>query len=154
MWFLVWFHSTSILTLVLLFCTWMFGHLFSMCYTFHGASIWHISWNVKQRATQWNFSGSGFHLKIDAVFYSCIILSFCDICFFGNEVLEADIYWSSVTVKLLHFQGFCLCYQVTLDLSWVSLSTRLWVKHRNQKCNIWTAMFLFNFLNATAGIFL
>ena len=39
------------------------------------------------RAAQWNSLGPGFHLKIDAIFYSCI--SFILRCFFGNEVLEA-----------------------------------------------------------------
>ena len=37
--------------------------------------------------------------------------------FFGNDVVEAYIYRSSLTVTLLHSQGFCLCSQVTLDLT-------------------------------------
>ena len=44
---------------------------------------------------------------------------------FENEVVEAYIHKSSLTVTLLSSQGFCLCYKVTLDLTRVSVSTRL-----------------------------
>ena len=64
--------------LALLFLIRLFGHLFSMCYTFHGATIrFHGTSNRNNsRTLQWNSSGLIFHLKIDAVFYSCIISSF------------------------------------------------------------------------------
>ena len=63
------------------------------------------------RTAQRNSSEAGFHLKIDAVFYSCIISSFIlRYMFFGNEFVEAYISRSSLTVMLLHSQGFCLCY--------------------------------------------
>ena len=40
---------------------------------------------------------------------------------FENEVVEAYVHRSSVTVALLGSQGFCLCYKVTPDLT-VSVS--------------------------------
>ena len=50
-------------TLVLLFCTRLFGHLFSMCYTFETDDY---------KTAQWNSLEPCFHLEIDTVFYSCI----------------------------------------------------------------------------------
>ena len=44
---------------------------------------------------------------------------------FGNEVVKTYIYRSSLTVTLIGSQGSYLCYWVTLDLTQVSLSTRL-----------------------------
>ena len=48
---------------------------------------------------------------------------------FGNEVFKVYVYRPSMTVTLLCSQGFCLCYRVTLDLTRVSLSTKLSVTH-------------------------
>ena len=79
---------------------------------FHGMSN-----RDSSRTAQWNSSGRSFHLKIDAIFYSCIISFILRYMFLWNEVVEDYIYRSSLTVLLLHFQGFCICYQVTLDLT-------------------------------------
>ena len=68
---------------------------------------------------------------------------------FGNEFVEAYIFRSSLTVMLLCSHGFCLCYRVILDLTQVSISTRLSVTHAEIKKNL-TAMFVFNFWNTAA----
>ena len=50
-------------TLVLLFCTRLFGHLFSMCYTFQTDNY---------KTARCNSLEPCLHLEIDAVFYSCV----------------------------------------------------------------------------------
>ena len=79
---------------------------------FHGMSN-----RDSSRTAQWNSSGRGFHLKIDAIFYSCIISFILRYMFLWNEVVEDYIYRSSLTALVLHSQGFCICFQVTLDLT-------------------------------------
>ena len=61
-------------TLVLLFCTRLFHHLFSMCYTFQTDNYKTAPSNSLERC---------FHLEIDTVFYSCI-----DHGFRYNSLLE------------------------------------------------------------------
>ena len=55
--------NKNISMLVLLFCTRLFGHLFSMCYTFQTDDY---------KTARWNSLEPCFHLEIDTVFYSCI----------------------------------------------------------------------------------
>ena len=50
-----------------------------MCYAFHErqcSTFDETSNKDDNRTAHWNSSGPGFYLKIDAVFYSCIISSF------------------------------------------------------------------------------
>ena len=76
----VWFHSTSIFQR--LYFYFMFDCLvicFQCVILFmeHQYSTFHETSNKDDnRTAQWNSSGPGFYLKIDAVFYSCIISSF------------------------------------------------------------------------------
>ena len=60
--------------LVLLFCTRLFGHLFSVCYTFRTGNYKTFRWNSLELC---------FHSEIDTVFYSCI-----DHGFTYNSLLE------------------------------------------------------------------
>ena len=66
--------NKNISMLVLLFCTRLFGHLFSMCYTFQTDDY---------KTARWNSLEPCFHLEIDTVFYSCI-----DHGFRYNSLLE------------------------------------------------------------------
>ena len=61
--------------------------------------------------------------------------------FFGNDAVEAYIYRSSLTVMLLHSQGFCLCSQVTLDLTLshslhLAMSNMQKLKKQNLQCQV------------------
>ena len=89
--------------------------------TFHGTP--NRDYN---RTDQWNSSGPGFHLIIDAVFYSCIS-SFISQCFFWERCCRS-LHLLIFPVTLLHSQDFCLCYQVTLDLSQSLHYITIWIK--------------------------
>ena len=73
---------------------------------------------------------------------------------FENEVVEAYVHRSSLTVMLLCCQGFVF---VRLDLTRVSLSSRLRVIRKQalikKTASVYTAMIVFNCLNAAAEIF-
>ena len=63
-------------------------------------SMFHGTSNCDNKKTaQWNSSGPSFHLKIDAVFNSCIISSF---------ILQYMFFWE-VGCRSLHLQIFTNC---------------------------------------------
>ena len=72
--------------------------------------------------------------------------------FVGNFFFHFVIHVSSLTVTLLCSQGFCLCYQVTQSVSHFAMSKTCW--SNKEKNNICTSMFVFDFLNMAAEIFL
>ena len=77
--------NKNISMLVLLFCTRLFGHLFSMCYTFQ-----------TDHYKNWYNYKNWYYIEIDTVFYSCI-----DHRFRYNSLLQFIKRYSRIYQKVL-----------------------------------------------------